>query len=144
MTKTVKIALVSILFLALIFVRSIAPKIVYDPFMEFFKNDYLLAAFPSVKMDKLFAYLFFRNLTNTLISLGIIYLFFQKRQLIIFSIKFYAITFVVLSIAYLLLLRTEFSSGYLLAFYIRRMLIHPIFLLILLPAFYYQQRSNQN
>ena len=77
---------------------------------------------------------------NAIISLAIIYVAFQKRQLVIFSIKFYLIAFIVLSIVYYLLLRTGMANGYLFTFYVRRFLTHPIFILVLLPAFYYQQR----
>lgn len=128
----------------LILVRSLAPTMFYDPFIDFFKNDYLAMGFPEFSTIKLFLNLFSRYLLNTLISLAIIYLFFLKKQLVLFSIKFYAITFIILAIAYLMLLKTEFSSGYLLAFYVRRMLIHPIFLLILLPAFYYQKKMTRS
>jgi len=140
MGKGIRIVLIVVLFLLLILVRSFASIMFYDPFIEFFKNDYLTSNFPEFITSNLFVSLFFRYMLNTLISLAIIYLFFLKKQLVLFSIKFYAITFIILAIAYFMLLKTEFSSGYLLAFYIRRMLIHPIFLLILLPAFYYQKK----
>ncbi|MCF6278767.1 MAG: exosortase F system-associated protein [Flavobacteriaceae bacterium] len=143
MNKSLRIILIIALFFLLILVRSFASVIFYDPFINFFKNDYLTSIFPEFITGNLFTNLFFRNSINTLISLAIIYLFFQKKQLIAFSVKFYIVTFIVLSIVYLVLLKTEFSSGYLLAFYVRRMLIHPIFLLILLPAFYYQKKSSQ-
>ena len=140
MNKWIRIGLVIVSFLTLILIRSIASKTFYDPFIEFFKNDYLTTTFPAYETPKLFINLFCRHLINTLVSLAIIYFLFQKKQLITFSIKFYIITFVILSIVYFLLLETSFSSGYLFAFYIRRMLIHPIFLLVLLPAFYYQNK----
>ncbi|PHR69682.1 MAG: exosortase F system-associated protein [Lutibacter sp.] len=142
MGKGIKIGLIVTLFLLLILIRSFASATFYDPFIEYFKNDYLTSVFPVFVMSKLFTNLFFRYLLNTLISLAIIYLFFQKKQLIIFSIKFYLIAFIILSVLYFILLKTSFSSGYLLAFYVRRMLIHPIFLLILLPAFYYQKKTT--
>ena len=143
MVKGIRIGLIVALFLTLIFMRSFAATAFYDPFVEYFKNDYLTSIFPEFDTPKLFVNLFFRYLLNTLISLLIIYLFFQKKQLIIFSVKFYIITFITLSLVYFLLLKTSFSSGYLLPFYVRRMLIHPIFLLILLPAFYYQKKSSE-
>ena len=143
MSKGIRIGLIVTLFLVLILIRSFAETTFYDPFIAYFKNDYLTSTFPEFVMPKLFLNLFSRYLLNTLISLAIIYLFFQKKQLIVFSVKFYLITFITLSIVYFSLLKTSFSSGYLLAFYVRRMLIHPIFLLILLPAFYYQKKSSQ-
>jgi len=46
-------------------------------------------------------------------------------------------------LAFYILLQTGFNKGYLLAFYIRRFLIHPLFVLVLLPAFYYQQKEEE-
>ena len=144
MNKSVRIVFITVLFFLLILVRAFAPKMFYDPFIAYFQNDYLTSQFPQFDYTKLFASLFFRFTINSVISLIIIYLFFQKRALILFATKFYIVTFIVLAISYFLLLKTAFSSGYLLAFYIRRMLIHPIFLLLLLPAFYYQKRILKN
>ena len=47
--------------------------------------------------------------------------------------------FLILGLLFWVLLNYELSLGYRLTFYIRRFLIHPLFLLILLPAFYYQK-----
>ncbi len=143
MKKGIRTGLIIALFLLLILVRSFASTTFYDPFIDFFKNDYLVNNFPVFTTSKLFLNLFFRYVINMIISLAIIYLFFQKKQLVLFSIKFYGIAFIILATAYFILLKTEFSSGYLLVFYIRRMLIHPIFLLILLPAFYYQKKTSR-
>lgn len=142
MRKRVRIPILIVLFLALIFFRSLASRIFYDPFVEFFKNDYLTGVFPDYDAVKLSVHLLFRYVINTMISLGIIYLVFMKRNWVIFSIKFYSILFLILMLVYILLLKTEFSNGYLLAFYVRRMLIHPVFLILLLPAFYYQRKLN--
>lgn len=142
MNRTVKIVIVSILVFLLILVRVFALELFYDPFIEFFGNEYLKATFPEIDSTRLFLNLFFRYTLNTIISLVIIYIVFQKKQLIFFAVKFYVIAFVVLSIIYWFQLNGEFSNGYLLAFYVRRMLIHPIFLLLLLPAFYYQLKRD--
>lgn len=143
MNRTGRIFIVFILVFLLILIRIFAPQLFYDPFIEFFGNEYLKATFPEISSTRLFLNLFFRYTLNTIISLVIIYIVFQKKQLIFFAIKFYVIAFLVLSIIYWFQLNGEFSNGYLLAFYVRRMLIHPIFLLLLLPAFYYQKISKK-
>lgn len=144
MNRTGRIFIVFILVFLLILVRISAPQLFYDPFIEFFGNEYLKATFPEISSTRLFLNLFFRYTLNTIISLVIIYIVFQKKQLIFFAIKFYVIAFLVLSIIYWFQLNGEFSNGYLLAFYVRRMLIHPIFLLLLLPAFYYRNHLDAN
>ena len=54
-----------------------------------------------------------------------------------------SVAFVILITVFVILIKNNFESGYLLPFYIRRFIIHPLFLLILLPAFYYQKLSNR-
>lgn len=143
MRKEVRIVLIFILIALLVVVRAYGSKLFYDPFIKYFMNDYLSLPAPDFGTVKLFAGIFMRYFINALISIAIIYLAFQKRTLVIFSIKFYIAAFFVLSIVYYLLLKTGFENGHLLGFYVRRFLIHPVFVLILLPAFYYQRRLLQ-
>ena len=140
MNKWVKWVIIGILIVLLILVRAYGNKLFYDPFINYFKNDYLYNNVPGYGTLKLFINLLLRYFVNTLISLGIIYVAFQNKKLIRFSIKFYIIAFIVLSIVYYFLLKTGMANGYLFTFYVRRFLIHPVFILILLPAFYYQKR----
>jgi exosortase F-associated protein len=145
MKRSVRFILLVVLFSLFFLVRGFSAKLFYDPFIDFFKNDYLAeGVFPDYKTSRLFIDILFRYLLNTVVSLGAIYVFFQKKALVFFSIKLYSILFLVLMFIYFLLLKTEFSSGYLLAFYVRRMLIHPVILIILLPAFYFQYKLKKN
>jgi len=140
MKKWKRLVIIGFLIILLMLVRGFDTKLFYDPFIAYFESDYLNNTIPGFNSIKLFFSLFLRYSINALISLAIIYVAFQKRELVIFSIKFYIIAFVVLSIVYYFLLRTGMANGYLFTFYVRRFLTHPMFILILLPAFYYQQK----
>lgn len=140
MNKGVRLGIIGVLVFLLVLVRALGDKVFYDPFIDYFQNDYLHENIPGFKFLKLFYHLMLRYLANAMISLAIIYFAFQKRSLVVFSAKFYAIAFVILGIIYYFLLRGGMESGYLFTFYIRRFLIHPVFVLVLLPAFYYQQK----
>lgn len=142
MDKKYRIILIVLLFFVLVMIRAYASKLFYDPFIVYFKNDYLYEPIPVFSGSKLLIDLFFRYTLNSIISLLIIYVAFQNRDFVIFSIKFYAIAFVVLTITFFIILRGELEHGYLFAFYVRRFIIHPLFVLILLPAFYYKQRTS--
>jgi len=139
MTKTLQILLIVVLFLMLITVRAFVQPYFYDPLIEYFKSDYLHLPFPKLNLTIFFLNIFFRYALNTIISLGIIYLFFKNSKIINFSIKFYVIAFLLLSVLLFILLKFNLNQGYMLIFYVRRFLIHPLFLLLLLPAFYYQK-----
>ena len=141
--KKYRIILIIILFFVLVLIRAFAPKMFYDPFIEYFRNDYLYEPIPVFSGSKLLLHLFFRYGMNSLISLLIIYIAFQNRSFVVFSMKFYVLAFVVLSITFFIILRGELAHGYLFAFYVRRFIIHPLFVLILLPAFYYKQLTSK-
>lgn len=139
MNKYLKFFLIGFLFFLLILVRAFASNLFYDPFIEYYKNDYLYQAIPKIDSVKLFTSLLFRYLLNSIISIGIIFLLF-KNQFIKFTIQFYIIAFIILASLLLWLFTIEFPNQMIL-FYIRRFLIHPIFVLLLIPAFYYQKQN---
>ncbi len=141
--KFQKIIIISFLFFLLILVRAFENTLFYDPFIYYFKNDYLHKAIPTFSGRNLLLSMTFRYLLNGIISLAIIYVAFQNKSFIKFSIKFYLVAFVVLMITFLIILKGELANGYLFAFYIRRFLIHPLFVLVLLPAFYYKQSHSK-
>tara|TARA_R110001583_G_scaffold41751_5_gene132661 strand:+ start:8685 stop:9122 length:438 start_codon:yes stop_codon:yes gene_type:complete len=139
MSKATKIGCIILLFLMLIAVRAFVQPYLYDPLIEFFKSDYLYSAIPEINLGQLFLNIFYRYTLNTIISLTIIYLVYNNLKVFWFSVKLYAIAFILLCITLFVLLKFNNNEGYRLIFYVRRFLIHPIFLLILLPAFYYQK-----
>ena len=139
MNKITRILLVVILIAALIFVRGFIAPYFYDPLREFFKIDYLQNPIPSVEMGNYFFHLFLRYLLNTVLSLVIIKLIFKDKSILIFAIKFYVIAFVFLSVQLYFILKLKLDVSYMYVFYLRRFLIQPLFLFILLPAIYYQK-----
>lgn len=114
----------------------------YDPLLSYFKSDYLHQSMPKLLTGKLLFHLFLRYAINTLLSLLIIWIAFRKKSFIKFSFYFYTIAFFLLIITFWLVLQTHFENSYLFGFYVRRFLIQPIFVLLLLPAFYYQLKSK--
>ena len=138
-----RILIILLLFVLLVLVRGFANDLFYDPFIKYFIDDYLHKPIPVFSGWKLLLDLFFRYSLNTIISLIIIYVAFQNRNFVIFSIKFYILAFIILIVTYFIILKGELSNGYLFAFYIRRFIIHPLFVLLLLPAFYYKQLTSK-
>ena len=143
MNKIVQFALLIILFLMLVGIRAISISYFYDPLIQYFKGDYNYLPIPELNFGKYYFFLGVRYLLNTIVSLSIIYVFFPMLKILSFTVKFYIIAFVLLSITLFALLKFNFIDSYLLTFYVRRFLIHPLFLLILLPAFYYQKLNKK-
>ena len=125
----------------LVSIRAFAQSLFYDPFIAYFKSDYLHKQVPLFSGYKLLYSIIFRYALNTITSLLIIYVAFQNKNFIKFAVKFYFLAFIVLIITFMIILKGALADGYLFAFYIRRFLIHPLFVLLLVPAFYYKQQT---
>ncbi|WP_299669603.1 exosortase F system-associated protein [uncultured Polaribacter sp.] len=143
MNKYIKIFLILVLVSLLFLVRSFSAELFYDPLIEYFKNDYLYTKMPEIDLWLLMIDMLYRFVINSLITVGIIWVLFERIDYVKFSGFFLMASFMFLIIVFVLLLRDQFETGYLLPFYIRRFIIHPLFLLILLPAFYFQKLSNR-
>ncbi|WP_296313413.1 exosortase F system-associated protein [Winogradskyella sp. UBA3174] len=128
---------VAILFVVLVCIRVFEDVLFYDPYLTFFENDYLYMDNPRREVAKLVFYTTLRYLFNALASLGILYLVFKDNGIIKFSVLIYAAAYVFLIIPFLYFVINPRQEDYYLFFNLRRFLIQPILILILLPAFYY-------
>ncbi|WP_442902424.1 exosortase F system-associated membrane protein [Flavobacterium sp.] len=128
--------------LGLVLVRAFENKLFYDPFLTFFKLDYQNKPLPSFDNIPLFFGLLMRYSLNTILSLIIIYTLFKQLQLVRFALILHGVFFVLLVVVFFTLLNFSNQPDYLILFYIRRFLIQPLFLLLFVPAFYYQQLSR--
>ena len=137
MSKPTKFILLFILFALLAMIRYFENELFYDPYLSFFQNDYLYIDNPRREVFKLTAFTTLRYVLNTLISLGILFVFFRDRNIIKFSVLVYSGAYLILLILFLYFVLNPRQEDYYLFFNIRRFLIQPIILLLLLPAFYY-------
>lgn len=140
MKKTIRIIITVLLIVLLFLVRAFEEQLFYDPLNRYFQNDYLYKKIPSLDRWNLLLHLFYRYIINSLISLAIIHFVFRNKKIIKFSQLFFTISFLVLIVAFFFSLRNNLEGGYIFTFYIRRFLIQPLFLLILLPAFYFHKK----
>lgn len=133
-----------VLIFGLILVRKFENELFYDPFLEYFKGDSFHSAFPQYDLIKIVLHVSFRYVLNSLLSLGIIYLLFRDWKKVKFAALVLLVFWIVLLPIYLYMVETQFTIGSNVGFYVRRFLIQPLLLLILIPAFYYQQFMAQN
>lgn len=127
--------------LALVAVRAFEQKLFYDPFLPFFKTEFQGKSLPDYEGFKLFLNTFLRYFLNTIFSTLLIYQIFKEKKLVVFVSWLYLFLFVVLAAMYFGMLYFE-TSDYLVLFYVRRFLIQPLFLVLFIPAFYYQRKSK--
>lgn len=142
MNNYLKYIILSFLFLLLVLIRLFEHQLFYDPYLLFFKNDYLYIDNPRREVFKLTAYTTLRYLLNSIISLSIIYVFYKDRAMIKFSTAIYGISYVILLMLFLFFVLNPKQEDYYIFFNIRRFLIQPIILLLLFPAFYYNKHKQ--
>ncbi len=126
------------LILLLALIRGFENELFYDPFLRYFKSENN-TIYPDIDSKKLFINLFFRYLLNTIISLSILYLIFSEITIVKFSAILYLGFFVILIFLFFIYLSYFDESHKMILFYIRRFLIQPIFLMLFIPAYYYQK-----
>jgi exosortase F-associated protein len=138
-----KIRLAQFLFLVglLALIRAFEDQLFYDPFLDYFKNDFANLPLPNFNPFQLFFGLLFRYTLNTVVSLGIIYVIFKEVQMVKFALVLYYFFFMILIISFFYIIFYIKESNNFVLFYVRRFLIQPIFVLLFVPAFYYQKQK---
>lgn len=139
MYKLTKYMLVGVLVLILVLIRAFEDVLFYDPYLTFFKSDYLYVDSPRREVAKLVLFTSLRFLLNTLVSLAILYVVFKDKSIIKFSVIIYGMAYVILLMPFLYFVINPKQEDYYMFFNVRRFLIQPLILILLLPAFYYHK-----
>ncbi|WP_053970278.1 exosortase F system-associated protein [Mangrovimonas sp. ST2L15] len=139
MTRFLQLFSVFVLVILLVLIRYFEDQLFYDPYLTFFKNDYLYIDSPRRETLRLVLSTTLRFTLNTIISLGIIWVLFKDWGAVKFSAVLYGVAYVLLMMLFLYFVVNPRREDYYLFFNVRRFLIQPIILLILIPAFYYQR-----
>ncbi len=123
----------AMLVLLLVAVRLFERQWFPEPLLDFFGSQrYLTGDLPALHPAD-YCTMLLRYITNAVFSLALLFLWVKNRRLRRFLVLFYAIAGPVLLIL-LIISATFYRPGeYHLLFYIRRMLIQPLFLFILIP-----------
>lgn len=140
-----KIGKALFLILLLVLIRAFEETLFYDPFLEYFKTEYShipLPKFSIPQMAKLYFSLGMRFYLNSVISILLLYVIFRDKQIVKFSFLLYMVLGSILMISFIFTL-TFFPHEKMTLFYIRRFLIQPIFILLFIPAFYYQKQIKK-
>lgn len=142
MTKLLKYLSLVLLVGLLVLIRIFEEQLFYDPYLSFFKNDYLYIDSPRQEVFKLTLYTSLRYVLNTIISLGILYVLFRDIGVLKFATLVYAVAYIILLALFLYFVISPKQEDYYLFFNTRRFLIQPIILLLLIPAFYYHKQRT--
>ena len=140
--KVGRIAVAFALIIGLALVRLFESELFYDPLLAYFKSSYMQMNLPEMNYQMLFANISFRYFINTVLSLALLYAVFRDKGMIKFTAVLYLVFFIVL-ISILLFALSYENPDKMLIFYVRRFLIQPIFILLFIPGFLFQEYVNK-
>ncbi|MGE8432341.1 exosortase F system-associated membrane protein [Chryseobacterium joostei] len=127
----------------LIGIRVLEEKLFYDPFLGYFHEANKNIEFPIFEWGKLILGHLFRFLLNLGFSCLIIQGLFKNRQWTIQGAIMMIIIFVISLSIYLYCIHNHFEIGYLFSFYMRRFVIQPLIILLIIPMFYYRKQMME-
>ncbi|MEY4835181.1 MAG: hypothetical protein RI980_1296 [Bacteroidota bacterium] len=137
------IVIIGVLVTALLLIRMFEKDLFYDPFLDFFHGDTLNKRVPDFNTIKLFLGLLCRYFMNSMLTVLTVYFLFKDVSIVKLTSFLLSIFFVVLIILFFSLLYFSTTPDYLFLFYVRRFLIQPLFLILFVPAFFYQKSVNK-
>jgi exosortase F-associated protein len=142
-SKVLDIAIIGILVIALLLIRMFEKELFYDPFLEFFHGDTKNKMIPEFNTFKLFLGLLYRYFMNSIFTVLIVYFLFKDISIVKLTSFLLSLFFIILIVIFFSLLHFSKSPDYLFVFYVRRFLIQPLFLILFVPAFFYQKSVNK-
>lgn len=142
MKIALKISIIALLFAALVGVRALQNHLFYDPLIPFFKGDFKTQILPGIHVWLYCLSMTFRYLINAAIGLSIIYVAFKSINHIQFAALVFALALIILLPLLIYAIHWP-QEGHTLLIYVRRILMHPILLFVLLPALYFQDQIQK-
>lgn len=121
-------------------VRILEDQIFYDPFLNYFHIANENIYFPEFELVKLILSHVFRFILNLFFSCVIIHFLFKNKDWTIQGALLISIIFAITFPIYLYCIHDRFQIGYLFSFYMRRFVIQPLILLLIVPLFYYRKQ----
>lgn len=142
LTHKFRFFIVLLFVLSFVLIRVYEDNLFYDPFLNYFKSDFNDLPLPIYNSFRLFLSLLFRYGLNMVLSLGLIFTLFKDLGMVKFASFLYVIFFALLVFSFYATIVIYDEHNNMMLFYVRRFLIQPIFILLFIPAFYYQKLSK--
>lgn len=135
--------LVVLLIMGLVAVRGFEDVLFNDPLKNYFNSDFQLRPVPAVSTLEQLAITSLRFLLNMVLSLWILWFLYKEISYINASLWVYLFAYVLLIGSFYFLLSVNSDLGKMGLFYVRRFLIHPLLLFVLVAGFYFLKNKNK-
>jgi exosortase F-associated protein len=142
LNKTISVVLIALSLLGLASVRLLENDLFYDPFIDYFKSNFQLQSLPELHKGLYLISTVSRYLINLLFTVFTIWLLYRSKEFVKATLWVHLFSFIILIAAFFILVALDDEWVKMTLFYIRRFLIHPILLFILVPGFYFISKSK--
>ncbi len=129
--------------LGLIGVRMMEDTLFYDPFLLYFKSGNKEAPIPQFDWLPLIGSHFFRLALNLFFSALVLQGIFNDKKATLQGLVLMFIVFIISLFLYSISIGNTFSLGYLFTFYLRRFVIQPVILLLIIPIIFYSKKNKK-
>jgi exosortase F-associated protein len=142
LNKTISVVLIVISLLGLASVRWLENDLFYDPFIAYFKSNFQVQHLPDVDKGLYLISTLSRYVINLLFTVFIIWLLYKSKEFVKATLWVHLFSFIILLAVLFILITLGNEWVKMTLFYIRRFLIHPILLFILVPGFYFISKKK--
>ena len=141
MNKPIRIFILFVVAIGIISVRIFQEHLFFDPYLKFFENP---SNFENISLNEnsyeIMVHIGFRYFLNSILTLLFIYFLYLQKAFVSSSFFILLLIFVLLFPVYYYFVMVDFREHTLIGFYVRRIMIQPIILLLLVPSFYYLKK----
>lgn len=129
--------IITVLLVLIVCVRFFEVELFNDPLNNFFHSNFQKYPVPTMNYLQLIAGTSLRYLLNMVISIWLLWYLYKKETYINAALWVYLFAFGILMTAFVFLSNADSDFLKMALFYVRRFLIHPILLFILVAGFYF-------
>lgn len=141
--RIISTIMILILIVGLVAVRAFEDYLFLDPLKTYFQSDFQLRQVPQVNLIEQIGLTSLRFFINMILSLWILWFLYKRESYVNASLWVYLFSFLLLTLSFAFLLFASSDLGKMGLFYVRRFLIHPLILFVLVAGFYFLKQKNK-
>jgi len=138
------VVMIVVFLLGIIGVRYFEVALFQDELNDYFHSDFQNIPIPDISLLENIASTSLRFLINTVLSLWILWFLYKREDYLKASLWVYLFSFLILITAFTVLNHLDGQWVKMALFYVRRFLIHPLLLFILVAGCYFLKTKDFN